>query len=251
MAETLWSRNRTCTCMYTLCLITVDFQASEQTKLRLRDETKWSDVTLGLWYMGLMRSASVGGACVSECEHGLQMAGQRRDLWMNGGEHVGQQTGREAGFLMTSWCLIVSHVYGRRFNGEEFCCLAHPSVYKHWMSQAGGLICPVCASLLKVFMNKGKEEALVRLSASRCLQRRYSGQYTIIFCFNPLIRRQSFQKLTSASDRELLVPQADKSHEHIWRMTDRIETHKKSLKSQRTFIKSASNLYLRQPNMFV
>lgn len=94
MAETLWSCNRTCTCMYTLCVITVDFQASEQTKLHLRDETKWSDVTLGLWYMGLMRSASVGGACVSECEDGLQMAQRRRDLWMNSGEHVGQQTGR-------------------------------------------------------------------------------------------------------------------------------------------------------------
>lgn len=234
MAETLWSSNRTCACMYTLCLITVDFQASEQTKLRLRDETKWSDVTLGLWYMGLMRSASVGGACVSEWEDGLQMAGRRRDLWMNGGEHVGQQTGREAGFLIASWCLIVSHVYRWSF-------------WLHWWGilLVGGLICPVCASLLKVFMNKGKGEALVRLSASRCLQRRYSGQYTVIFCFKPLTRRQSFQKLTSASDRELVPSRQEPST--YWRMTDRIETRKKSLKSQRTF--SASNLYLRQPNM--
>lgn len=65
MEETLWSCNWMCACRYTLCLITVDFQASEQTKLRLHDVTKWSDVTLGLWYMGLMRSASLGGACVS------------------------------------------------------------------------------------------------------------------------------------------------------------------------------------------
>lgn len=230
MAETLWSSNRMCACMCTLCLITVDFQASEQTKLRLRDETKWSDVTLGLWYMGLMRSASVGGACVSECEDGLQMAGRRRDLWMNGGEHVGQQTGRDAGFLMASWCLIVSHVYGWIFWPQWWGILPAglSSVHTHW-NEAGGLICPVCASLLKAFMNKGKGEALVRLNASRCLQMRYSGQYTVIFCFNPLIRRQSFQKLTSASDRELVLHRADKSRGHIWRMTDRIETRKKSL----------------------
>lgn len=57
----------------------------------------------------------MGGACVSEWEDGLQMAGWQRDLWMNGGKHVGQQTRREAGFLMASWCLIVSHVYGLSF----------------------------------------------------------------------------------------------------------------------------------------
>lgn len=67
----------------------------------MRDETKRSDVTLGLWYMGLMRSPSVGGVYVSEREDGLQMAGRPRDLWTNGGSAVracGKEAGLEAAF---------------------------------------------------------------------------------------------------------------------------------------------------------
>lgn len=74
MAQTLWSSNRTCACMYTF-FSSLNSRRLDKTRLCLRDETKWNDVTLGLWYMGLMRSASVGGVCVSECEDGLQMAG--------------------------------------------------------------------------------------------------------------------------------------------------------------------------------
>lgn len=61
----------------------------------MRDETKQSDVTLGLRYTGLMRSPSGGGVC--EREDGLQMAGRPRDLWMNGGSKA-QACGKRGAF---------------------------------------------------------------------------------------------------------------------------------------------------------
>lgn len=43
---------------------------------------------------------------------------------MNGGDHVGQETEREADFLMTSCYLIVFHVFG--LIGEGFGWLSRP-----------------------------------------------------------------------------------------------------------------------------
>lgn len=50
---------------------------SAQMSLCLYNEINWSDIMLGLLYMGLVqvRSMPVRGVCVSECEDGLQMAG--------------------------------------------------------------------------------------------------------------------------------------------------------------------------------
>lgn len=112
------------------------------------------------------------------------------------------------------------------------------SVHTHW-DEAGGLICPVCASLLKAFMNKGKAEALERLSTSRCLHKRYWGHYTVVFCFTHLILRQSFQKHTSASDiyRKLI---GAPSRKEPWAYS------KDDHESRCAFNKSSSNLYLRQ-----
>lgn len=77
-------------------------------------------------------------------------------------------------------------VWKRRFNVRSFSCVYGRSVWPYrWRislagsssfhtrwDEVGGPICPVCASLPKTFMKRGKGETAVRWSISRCSHER-------------------------------------------------------------------------------
>lgn len=215
-----------------ICLIAVEFQAPGQTRLCLRDETKQSDVTLGLWCMGLMRSASVGGVCVFECEDGLQMVGGWRDLWIYGGS-AGPACGtgdRERGRFCNGWWLYEVTTWGVLpvFTDRSLGLIVKD--FSGWLIQRshtlgwGGRICPVCASLFKTFMNSGKRKILMRLSTSRCLhvKKRPNALHCYVLYFVTLIFRQSFQKHTSGGNMcsNLLIVSTSLSRQEQWALTD-------------------------------
>lgn len=143
------------------------------------DETRRSDVTLGLRYTGLMRSASVGGVCVCEREDGLQMAGRRRrfmdERWLGGGSTWDRATETGAVFwvffflVMDGCCLRVA------LQLKFFLCLRTDRLglmgeRSGWLAVKHTLGRDVTTDLSSFCVTKrGKGEAL-RWRTSRCLR---------------------------------------------------------------------------------
>lgn len=123
-----------------------------QTSLCLSmSETNGSDIMPGVLYMGLVRvrSMSVGGVCVSECEDGLQMAGWWR-------------------FMDEQWLCSVSVCDGR-----EMCDLSAAAstllrvsltAGLYWMVSAWGSLRLPVPQLISGSLEVGKETLLAMIT---------------------------------------------------------------------------------------
>lgn len=208
MAQTLWSSNRTCACMYTFCLI-VEFQASGQNEAVFAwwDKVEWCHT----W-------ALVHGTHeVSICGRSLRVWVWRwppdgwtvkrfMDEWWRSCGTGDRERGRFSYDQLLSDCFPCFWPYWWRI------WLVDSTVYTRW-DEAGGFICAVFASLLTAFINSGKGEVLMRLSTSRCF-RIFRALHCYIVYFTLLILTWSLQKHIYIYSK-LVVHWADKNCEHV------------------------------------
>lgn len=180
MAQTLWSSNSTCACMYTFGLIMVEFQASGWTRLCLRDGKK-AERSGVMSHLGSGTWDSWGHLLWEEF---TCMSVKMASRWLDGQEIYG--------WTVALRCEPVGkmRVWKRRFNVRSISCVYGQSVWPYrWRillaaswGEMGWLICPVCASLPKTFMKSGKGESLIWWSISRCSHERDFSHYTLKSC---------------------------------------------------------------------